>query len=64
MYGEEINVYAETDPLTKEFMDAAQDYIQSLNLLGSRLPLYRIYPTKTFKKYVKIVRRMQDAGEY
>ena len=64
MYGEKINVYSEADPLQKEFMEAGLDYIQSLVGIGLALPLYRIYPTRAYRDFARIVKRMQRAGKW
>ena len=62
VYGEKIDIYSGTDPLLKEFMEAGMGYIRGLTVIGPALPLYRIYPTKPYREYEKIVRRMQRAG--
>ena len=64
VFGEKIDVYSGTDPLMKEFIQAGLDYIESVGLITRALPIYRIYPTKAYRDYKKVVRRMQRAGEY
>ena len=48
----------------EEFMEAGLDYIRSIGIILNSLPLYRIFPTKNYRDYTRIVRRMQKAGEY
>ena len=62
MYGEKINVYSGADPIQQEFIDAGLNYIRSIGDISSALPLYKLYPTKTYKDYEKVVRRMHNAG--
>lgn len=62
MYGENIDIYSGTNPVLKEFMEAGLDYIDITGSIVFALPLYRIYPTKAFRDYKRIVRRMQRAG--
>ena len=64
VYGEKINVYSGTDPVQKEFMDASVDFIGSAFTMVVALPLYRIYPNKTFRDFRRIVRRIQRVGEF
>ena len=63
VYGEKINIYSGTDPLLREFLEAGTAYIRSIGIIGSALPLYKLYPTKAYRDYEKIVRRMQKAGK-
>ena len=64
VYGENIDVYSGTIPLFKEFMEAGLDYIESIGWIILALPVYRIYPTKAYRKYKRVVRRMQRAGRF
>ena len=64
MYGENIDVYSGRDPLLKEFMEAGLDYINEIGLIIFALPVYRIYPTKAYRRFKNAVRRLQRAGEY
>ena len=62
VYGEKINTYSNTDPVQQEFIEAGLDYIGSLGRIGSAIPLYKLFPTKQYKEYVKIVYRIHAAG--
>lgn len=64
VYGENINVYSERNPLFKELMEAGLDYIDGFGWIVFALPFYRIYPTKAYRKYKRAVRRIQRAGEF
>lgn len=63
VYGEKINIYSGTDPLQKEFMEAGLDFIQSFLKTMRAFPLYKLFPTKTYRDYERIVRRLQRSGE-
>ena len=62
MYGEKINVYSGADPVHQEFIDAGLSYIRSIRGIVLSLPLYKLYPTKAYKDYEKVVRRLHNAG--
>ena len=62
VYNENIDIYSGADPAKQEFMQAGLDYIQSIDLIGTVLPLYKLYPTKEYKNFKKILRRLQKAG--
>ena len=62
MYGEKINVYSGADPIHQEFIDAGLNYIRSIRGIIFAIPLYKLFPTKAYKDYEKVVRRMQRAG--
>ena len=64
MYNENINIYSEADPIQQEFMEAGLDFVEYLPLITTELPLYKLYPTKAYKNYEKILRRVQKAGSY
>lgn len=63
MYGEKVDIYSGNDPSQKEFLEAGLDYLRNMNI-ALDLPLYRIYPTKAFRKYKEIVKRLHEAGEF
>ncbi len=62
MYGEKINTYSTTDPLQKEFIEAGSDFVQSVAQIASAPPFYKIFPTKSYRRFLKIVNRMKKAG--
>lgn len=62
VYGEKIDVYSERDPVQKEFIEAGIDYIESVSTITSAPPLYKLFPTKPYRDYVRIVKRIQAAG--
>ena len=64
VYGEKIKIYSGADPIQKEFMEAGLNFIRSTAAISVALPLYKIYPSKAFRDFRRIVRRMQGAGEF
>ena len=62
VYGEIIDTYTLKDPRQREFVEAGSDYIKSVTEIGSSLPLYRIFPTKPYRRFVSVTRRMKKAG--
>ncbi len=64
VYGEKINTYTTTDPIQQEFIEAGLNYIGYLGRITNAIPIYKIFPTKTYREYVKIVRRIQVVGEF
>ena len=62
MYGEKINIYSGADSIQQEFIDAGLNYIRSISNLVFSLPLYKLYPTKTYRDFEKVIRSMQRAG--
>ena len=62
VYGEKIDIYSGADSIQQEFIDAGVNYIRSAADIVYALPLYKLYPTKAYKDYEKIVRRLQRAG--
>ena len=62
VYGETIDTYTLKDPRQREFVEAGSDYIQSVAEIGTCLPLYRIFPTKPYRCFVSVTRRMKKAG--
>ena len=62
MYGEKINIYSDIDPIQKEFMEAGLEFIGSISNIARALPLYKLFPTKTYRNFVRIVKRMQQTG--
>ena len=63
VYNEIIDVYSEADPMQQEFIEAGVDYINSIADMATALPIYKLYRNKTYRKYEKILRRVQKAGE-
>ena len=57
-----MDTYTLKDPRQREFVEAGSDYIQSVNEMATCLPLYRIFPTKPYRRFVSITRRMKKAG--
>ncbi len=62
MYNENIDIYSGKDPTQQEFMEAGLAYLDSIMVLATALPLYRLYKNKTYRDYEKILRRLQKAG--
>ncbi len=62
MYGEKIKIYTDIEPLQKEFMEVGLDFISSVSIIATSLPLYKLFPTKVYKKYVGILKRMNRIG--
>ncbi len=50
------------NPIQKEFVEAGLDYIRSLVKTMNASPIYKIFPTKAYKDYVKMVHRIHAAG--
>ena len=63
VFSERLNVYDDTDPVLKEFREAALDFIGNLAKIAMALPLYKIYPTKAYRDYLNGVNRMQSFGK-
>ena len=63
MYGEKIELYTEPDQHQKEFMEAGLDYLASLNDFRLAMPFYRVYPTKVYRDFVKVVNRLKEVGK-
>ena len=49
---------------THEFEKAAQDFIKGIGDVNAAPPLYKIYPTKPYKEFVKSFARMHAIGRY
>ena len=62
VYGEKIDIYSGVDDIQREFMEAGMDYMQSFDTLKNAMPIYKLYPTKTYREYKKTVMKMQKAG--
>ena len=62
VYGEKINIFSTIDPMQREFMEAGLAYNRSLIPISRALPLYKLFPTKPFREYRRVVRRVQKAG--
>ena len=62
VYGEKINTYSVKDPMQKEFVEAGSEFVQAIGSIAIALPLYRIFPTKPYRRFVKILKRMKKAG--
>ena len=62
VYGEKINIYSDIEPVQKEFMEAGLEFIGYVSRMVNALPLYRIFPTKVYRDYVAIVKRMNRTG--
>lgn len=53
VFREHLNVYDDTDPLVKEFKEAAQFLASTHTKIFISLPLYKIFPTKPYRNYLK-----------
>ncbi len=62
VYGEKINIYSDIEPVQKEFMEAGLEFISYISRITSALPLYKLFPTKVYRDYVAIVKRMNQTG--
>ena len=39
------------------------DYLISLNDIAFAMPFYRVYPTKVYRDYVRVVNRLKEVGK-
>ena len=62
MYGEKIKIYTDIEPVQKEFMEAGLEFIDSISTVAFSLPLYKFFPTKVYRDYVGILKRMKRSG--
>ncbi len=62
-YGEKINMYTNDDPIHQEFIEAGLEYIRSVGDIATAIPIYKIFPTKTYRDYVNIVHRIHAIGK-
>ncbi len=62
VYGEKIKIYTDIEPEQKEFMEAGLEFVGYIERITNALPLYKLFPTKVYKKYVGILKRMNRIG--
>jgi hypothetical protein len=63
VYGEKIDIYSSNvDPLQKEFLEVGVQYVKGFMTFLTSWPVYRIYPNKTYREYVKTIERMHSIG--
>ena len=63
MYGEKIDLFSGTiDADQKEFMAAGLDFIRSLDPMAAAPPIYKYFPTKQYKEFVNILKRLKLSG--
>ena len=62
VYGEIIDTFTLKDPRQREFVEAGSDFIKSIVQISNSFPLYRIFPTKPYRRFQRVTRRMKKAG--
>ena len=61
VFGENLNVYDDSDVTQKEFMSAGIKFIQQMTQI-SPLPIYKFFPTKSYRDLVETIGRMRELG--
>ena len=61
VFGENLNVYDDSDVTQKEFMSAGLKFIHQISRV-SPLPIYKFFPTKSYRELVKTIGRMRELG--
>ena len=62
VFNETLDVYSGTDENVKKFQTAGIEFIESLSMIAGALPLYRLYPTKSYRHYLQKLNAVQDLG--
>ena len=61
VFGENLNVYDDSDVTQREFMSAGLKFIEQLTQV-SPFPIYKFFPTKSYRELVKTIGRMRELG--
>ena len=63
VYDEDIDTFSDKNGLqTEEFLKVVSGLVYSLGVIANALPIYKIYPTKTYKNYVNNLNRLRELG--
>ena len=62
VFDEDIDVHSGKDPTSREFVEAAIAFNESILLINGSTPLYKIYPTKPYRRYVRALQKMHAVG--
>jgi len=62
VFNETLDVYSGTDEHVKKFQTAGIEFIESLAMIASALPLYKLYPTKSYRNYIQRLNAVQELG--
>ena len=62
VFDEKFDVFSGRDARALEFVNASLNFIESLGLIASALPVYKIFPTKRYKFYVTSQQNIRKLG--
>ena len=62
MFSEKLNVYEDENPDYIEMRDAVKAFVVSLSKITISVPLYRYFPTQTYRDYLSDMNRLQTIG--
>lgn len=63
VFGENLDVYDDSNVTQKEFISAGTKFIEMLSK-NSPIPIYKVYPTKSYKELVHAISHMREIGAY
>ena len=62
VFVEQFDVFSGRDARALEFVNASQNFIESLGLIAGALPVYKIFPTRKYKFYVTSQQNIRKLG--
>ena len=62
VFDEQIDVFSGEDPRGAALVKASRDFIHSLGSIAYAIPLYKIFPTKSYKFYVNSSKNIRKLG--
>ena len=60
-FNEKLDVYG-SENQHKDFQELAMKYVQQMSAISMALPLYKIYPTKSYKEFLEVTRAVHQKG--
>ena len=64
VYGEKLNTFDESRKDLLEFQNAAIAFFELLFTLQIGPPLYKYFPTKTYRRFVQAITRIHEYGMF
>ena len=64
VFGERLDTFDESRKDLQEFQNAAIELVSSVGVLMNQPPLYKYYPTKTYRRFVAAINCTRKHGTF
>ena len=64
VFGEKLDTFDESRKDLLEFQTTAIELISSIAMIFTSPPVYKYYPTKEYRKFVKVINKTLEQGKF